>query len=231
MLTDTEVADVARQALADELAGLTPPDDLLTHVRARHAGLLRTRRNATAAVAAVTAAGLAAGIIAGTGAVAPGHSPAGARRPAQGTASTGSQTIVLDGFTIKVAAPLRLTASPHPRAATGGHTTAGVLAATFDGSPVALLLMLASGKLSSAATVVRLGHRTAYVVRTGAGLSLYVPFLTAWQVHYLVLSAPGLSESRLVKLAQSITIAGQPGYLRSLPSLPSSRPAIHCPCG
>jgi hypothetical protein len=236
MLTDTEVADVARQALEDELAGLNPPDDLLAHVRARHAGTVKMRRTATAAVAAVTASGLAAGILAGTVATAPRPSPATAARGAPGTASTGQQTIVLDGFTIKIAAPLRL-ADPHPAAAARGvrNTARGrpvplVTRATFNGSPVALLLMLASGKFSAAATV-RLGHRVAYVVRTGTRLSLYVPFQTAVQVRYLVLSAPGLSESQLVKLAQSITIAGQPGYLRSLPSLPSSRPAMHCPCG
>jgi hypothetical protein len=236
MLTDTEVADAAREALAGELAGLAPPDDLLAHVRARHASTLRVLRTATAAAAAVTAGGLAAGIIAGTGAVAAKPAQGGAGHHAPGTATAGHETIVLDGFIIKIAAPLRLTGvAHHGGGAAGGGNAAGArpeaLTATLNGSPVALLLMLASGRISSAAKVVLLGHRTAYVLRTGARLSLFVPFQTAVQVHYLVLSAPGLSDSQLVKLAQSITIAGQPRYLRSLPSLPSSRPALHCPCG
>jgi hypothetical protein len=236
MLTNTEVADAARQALAGELAGLDPPDDLLARVRARHASTLRVHRTATAAAAAVAAGGLAAGIIAGTGVITAGPAKPDTGRGVPRTVMAGRQTIVLDGFTIKIAAPLRLTGvAHHGGGAAGGGNAAGArpdaLTATLNGSPVALLLMLASGKISSAAKIVLLGHRTGYVLRTGDRLSLFVPFQAAVQVHYLVLSAPGLSESQLVKLAQSITIAGQPGYLRSLPSLPSSRPASHCPCG
>ena len=60
MLTDAEVADTARQLLADELADLTPPAALLSAVRCRHAVGRRRRRAATATLACAAAAGVTA---------------------------------------------------------------------------------------------------------------------------------------------------------------------------
>ncbi len=53
MLTDREIACAARQLLADELADLSPSEDLLATVRARHARIRKTRRASAAALAAV----------------------------------------------------------------------------------------------------------------------------------------------------------------------------------
>jgi hypothetical protein len=220
MLTDTEVADAARQALADELASLAPPADLLARVRARHARAVRARQAATAAVATVTAGGLATAIIAGISATAPGPPRPDLSHPTAIRTPAGTQRILLDGLTVKVAPPFQLTAVAHRRidAVAPGRLT------------VIRKFFLFSGKIPAGATPVRLGARTAYVLKAAAGPSLYVPFQAATQVHYLVLSFGHISERNLVKLAGLITIAGKPGYLRSLPR-EQRRPVTHCPCG
>jgi hypothetical protein len=218
MLTDTEVANAARQALEDELAGLAPPADLAARVRARHTRTVRARRAATATVAAVTVGGLATGIIAWTGATTTSPAKPVASHAMPGRAAR-DQTIVLDGFTIKVASPLHLTVGPHRHVFATKH---GELTAVVR-------FKLFSGKVPGGATRVGFGRRAAYVVKGKAGPSLYVPFLAAAQMHYLVLYFGQISEGQMLKLAHSITVVGRPGYLGSLPL--KSRPATHCPCG
>jgi hypothetical protein len=81
MLTDTEVADVARTMLAGELADLAPRDSLLADVRSRYQRTRTTRRTATAAAAAVTATAAAALVLtSGPGAVPGQHMAAGHTR-------------------------------------------------------------------------------------------------------------------------------------------------------
>jgi hypothetical protein len=217
MLTDTEVADAARQALTDELAGLTPSADLLARVRARHSRTLRMRRAANAGLATVTAGGLAAAIIAGTSAT----SAAPPRPTASQTAATKTprrgQTIVLAGLTIKVAPPIHLTLGPLSHIALDGRPTA-------EGK-----FLLFSGKIPAGARRIVFGARTAYLLETASGPSLYVPLQGLSQVHYLVLSFGHVADGEVIKLAGSITVAGKPGFLRS--AQPSPNPATRCPCG
>jgi hypothetical protein len=94
MLTDTEVADVARTMLAGELADLAPRDSLLADVRSRYQQTRTTRRTATGAAAAVTAAVAAALVLAsGPGAVRGQHGTAGHTR-----------TVVTAAWTVREAA-------------------------------------------------------------------------------------------------------------------------------
>jgi hypothetical protein len=217
MLTDAEVADAARQALADELAGLTPSADLLARVRARHSRTLRMRRAASAGLATVTAGGLAAAIVAGTGATSAALPRPIASRTAVAKARPRAQTIVLDGLTIKVAPPFHLTLGP------ASHIALDSRPAT-EGK-----FLLFSGKIPAGARRIAFGARTAYLLETASGPSLYVPTQGLAQVHYLVLSFGHVASTELIELADSITIAGKPGFLRS--AQPSPNPATHCPCG
>jgi len=217
MLTDTEVADTARHLLASELAPVSPPASLLTDVRARHASAQHRRRASAGLLATVTAAGLTAGL-AGSGllAASPARQAGQAAQRPQHVAS--AQTIVLDGYPIRVASPLSLTVRGH-----------GDLTATLAGRKIPLSLELASGSLPAGAARVRSWQRPAYLLRTGHRLSLYLPFPVPQGYHSVVVSSAGLSEAELLRFAAAITVAGQPGFLRSMP--PSSHPAAHCPCG
>jgi hypothetical protein len=89
MLTDTEVADVARTMLAGELADLAPRDSLLADVRSRYQRTRTTRRTATGAAAAVTATAAAALVLtSGPGAVPGQHGTDGHTRTVVTTAWT-----------------------------------------------------------------------------------------------------------------------------------------------
>lgn len=211
MLTDTEVAETARQLLADELADLTLPDGLLAEVRSRHARARRARHATTAGLAVVTAAGLATITVAGTGVTGSsqaGRAAAADSRPPTGHGPANYQTIILDGLTVRLAPPL------HAR-----QVQAGTLTLDQAGQLVRLSLMLSGGRLPSAAVQVHGWPSPAYLLRSGARLSLYLPVPVASpQPHSLVLSATGLTRAELLKLAASITVAGKPGFLKSLPT-------------
>jgi hypothetical protein len=220
MLTDTEVADVARTLLAGELADLTPSDSLLADVRSRYQRTRTIRRAATGAAAAVTAVGLAAAVVAGTSAV--GHQnarPANAIAPRSTRANrSGDQTIVLEGFTVRVAPPLTVIHGPRRE-----------LIVTLAGKLRRLSIMLFGGPIPAAAVQVQGWSRLAYLVSANGNLSVYLPFPTAAQpYHSLVISAPGITRSELLRLASAIVVVMGPG--RDLHGLPSSAPA-RCPCG
>jgi hypothetical protein len=220
MLTDTEVADLARTLLASELADLTPSDSLLADVRSSYQRIRTTRRAATGAAAAVTAVGLATAVVAGTGAV--GHQkPHAAHAVAPSSArATGSadQTIVLEGLTVRVAPPL-----------TVSHGRRRELIVTLAGKLRQLSIMLSGGTIPAAAVRVQGWSRLAYLLSANGTLSFYLPFQTAVQpYHFLVISAPGITRSELLRLASAIVVVIGPGH--DLHSLPSSAPA-RCPCG
>jgi hypothetical protein len=220
MLTDTEVADAARTLLARELADLAPSDSLLADVRSRYQRTRTTQRAATGAAAAVTAVGLAIAVAAGTSAV--GHQnarPANAPAP-DSTRAKGSddQTIVLEGFTIRVAPPLTVTRGPRRE-----------LIVTLAGKLLRLSIKLSGGTIPAAAVQMRGWSRLAYILSANGTLSIYLPFQTAAQpYHSLVISAPGITRSELLRLASAIVVVMGPGH--DLHSLPSSAPA-RCPCG
>jgi hypothetical protein len=160
MLTDTEVADTARRLLARELAAVSPPASLLTDVRARHARMQRRRRTSAGLLATITAAGLTASV-AGSGMLA--ASPARQAGPAaqRPQPRAGAQTVVLDGYPIRVASPLRLTARGHDG-----------LTATLAGRLIPLSLELSGGSPPAAAVRVSSWQRPAYLLRAGSRLSL-----------------------------------------------------------
>jgi hypothetical protein len=220
MLTDTEVADIVRTQLAGELADLAPRHSLLADVRSQYQRSRTTRRSATGAVAVVTAAGLAAGVFAGTTAV--DHETArlansGAPSSARARASA-DQTIVLDGFTIRVAPPLTVTPSPRRE-----------LTVALAGRPLRLAIALYGGTIPAAAVRVQRWNRPAYLLSERGTLSVYLPFRVAAQpYHSLVISAPGITTSELLRLASAIVVVTGRGL--DLHSLPSRVPA-RCPCG
>jgi hypothetical protein len=226
MLTDTEVADTARHLLSEELADLNPPAGLLADVRARHVRTLRTRRAATTALATIAAAAVTTGIATTAGpfaASAPRHTSAAtlhsaaARTPAQKATGAQAQTITLDGYQIRVKAGLRLTGRRH-----------GQLIASFGGRPVTLTLLLHGGPVPAAALRVSTWQRPAYLLHQAGQLSLYLPFPVAHGYHSLVVSGARLTKAELLRIAAAITVGGQPGFLKSMPS---PVPASHCPCG
>jgi hypothetical protein len=220
MLTDTEVAHITRTLLADELAGLTPRASLLTDVRSRYQRTKTTRRAATGAVAAVTTVGLTTAAIAGTNAI--GHEnahPANAKAPSSTRAvRPAGQTIVLEGFTVLVAPPLTVTRGPGRE-----------LIVKLAGTPLRLSITLYGGTVPAAAVRVQGWSRLAYLLSANGALSLYMPFqVAARPYHSLVISAPGITRSELLRVASAIAVVV--GLGNDLHSLPSQAPA-HCPCG
>jgi hypothetical protein len=217
MLMDDEVIDVARRQLASELAGVSPSDGLLADVRARHAKGVKRRRAAVALLGTAAAAALVVGVGAGVH----GFTPGSARHPvvASQKQPTGTERIVLDGYTIKVAAPLRLTTHSH-----------GQITATLAGRQIPLTLRLSGAGAPAGATRVAGWQRPAYMLGSDSGLALYVPFpVVGGHYHSIVLAGPGLTESQLLRIAAAITVAGKAGYLKQMP--PSSHPSSKCPCG
>ncbi|HTZ93593.1 MAG TPA: hypothetical protein VMB74_14455 [Streptosporangiaceae bacterium] len=217
MLTDTEVADTARDLLSDELAGLTPPAGLLADVRGRHARAQRTRRAASTALATVAVAAVTAGIVTAAGSLAP-RTPPNTSAGAAHSPAARTETIVMDGYAIRVRTGLQVTVRVDGR-----------LTASFAAHPVRLALLLQGGPLPAGAVRVGSWQRPAYLLNDAGQFRLYLPFPVADRgYHSLVISGAGLSKAELLRIAAAITIDGQPGFLKSVP-----RPvtATHCPCG
>lgn len=199
MLTDSEVTDAARQLLADELADLAPSDDLLATVRARHARSRKTRRASAvaAALACVTAGAVTAVAVSAAG---PRPKPA-------------AQTIVLDNYAFSLSPQL------HPRAEPAGYW---LVTTTLAGRQAQMQLHLLGGQIPAAAVPVRIpGWRRAYLLRSGDGLSLYLPYWGQARIYslgdqafvagdraVLVITARGVAEAQLLQAASEVVPQG-----------------------
>jgi hypothetical protein len=214
MLTDTEVADTARELLAEEMDGLAPPAALLSTVRARHAARRRMRRAAAGTMAGV-AAGVTAAAVASATATGPERTPpvaAGARAARTGGASAkvpAMQTISLDGYTIGVRAPVHAVTGPH------GHLIEFTFASPDvhrHGAPTtsafAFHFMLA-GRIPPAAVAIRVPgrHAPGYLLRTSRKVTLYLPFPVAdGRSHSLMLWAAPRDEASVLRIASALTL-------------------------
>ena len=197
MLTDNEIADAARQLLADELADLAPPDDLLATVRARHARSRKTRRATAAALACVAAGAVTAAAVTSA-------SP-------QPKAAT--QTIVLDNYAFSLSRQL------HPRAEPAGFW---LVTTTLAGRRAQMQLHLVGGQIPAAAVPVPIpGWHRAYLLRSGDSLSLYLPYpgqariyslgnqpFVAGDQAVLVIAAQGVAEAQLLQAASQVVPQG-----------------------
>jgi hypothetical protein len=228
MLTDTEIAEQARQLLTDELAGLVPPARLLARVRAAHARARRNRRLAAAALATVTAAGVTTAVVAAASPTAATRATAGGRglaaakagaRPARNAAAPGTQTIELDGYIIGLSSPVRLSASPcgpvtfrlssaSPRA---GHEQAFAFHYALTDQPI-----------PAGATRISDGHGPVYLQQTAAGYSIFLRLPAAWKESRTMIFSfsDGFTRNQVIELARSLTILGHPAQLRMLAAGP-----------
>jgi hypothetical protein len=206
MLTDNEVADTACRLLADELADLAPPADLLSAVRARHSAR-RSRRAVTITAACTAVVGVTTAAVAGTTLAShPAAHPVAARsQPTQAGSRPAhdapAQAITVDGYTISLSKPVPavketvILASSAPR----GHGTQRIFA---------FPLWLA-GRVPPAAVAVHTPGRAAreYLLRARSKVSVYVRLPVAdGQIHFLAMSAPRADEALLLRVAPVITL-------------------------
>jgi hypothetical protein len=227
MLTDTEVADTARQLLADELAGLAPPAALLAVVRARNAARRRARRVATAGLACAAAAVIGV-VLAGPTAGAPGRSDPAASMagledgPARLPADPVAQTITLDGYTIGLTRSLQtllVSQGKSMRAATGpGHAltfTSRAGRQTGNSGPRTLTFsFLLAREIPAAAVRVRVTGqvRAVYLLRASRKVSIYVPLpVPDGQFRVLAISADTGDQSVLLRIATVLRLDLRPG--------------------
>jgi hypothetical protein len=170
---------------------------------------------ALTATAGITAAGLTART-GGPGSTAPA-------RPADQAAGQQAQSFSLDGYTIRVAPPLKITRGPHQR-----------LTATLDGRSLRVSLMLygAMTPAAAAARILELRLHSAgsvYVQKIGQTIFVYVPFHVAAQSYRsLVISAPGATRAELLRIAAAIAIEAGRNPTGGIPARPIP---VRCPCG
>jgi hypothetical protein len=197
MLTDSEIAQAARELLADELADLAPSVDLLATVRARHARSRKPRRATAAALACI-----AAGVVTAVAITSAGPQPRAA-----------AQTIVLDNYAFSLSRQL------HPRAEPAGYW---LVTTTLAGRRAQMQLHLLGGQIPAAAVPARIpGWPRAYLLRSGDSLSLYLPYPGQARIYslggqpfvagdraVLVIATHGVAEAQLLQAASEVIPQG-----------------------